>query len=58
MPASVSANTRRSPGSTGTWFCTTSTVQPAASAERAPVLESSMATRVRGVDAQERAAFR
>jgi len=36
--------TRRSPGSTGTWFCTTTTVQPAISAERAPVLESSMAT--------------
>ena len=36
-------STRRGPGSTGTWFSTTSTVQPAASADFAPVLESSMA---------------
>ncbi len=42
-PSRESAKTRRSPARTGTWFSTTSTRQPAASADFAPVLESSMA---------------
>ena len=41
------------PAATGTWFSTTSTRQPAASADRAPVFESSMATQSRGVDAEQ-----
>ena len=51
--SSDSRKTRRSLRPTGTWFSTTSTRQPAASADRAPVLESSIATQSRGVDAEQ-----
>src|SRR3954454_23224650 len=47
-PTSVSRKTRRSPSSTGTWFGTTRTVQPAASADLAPVFESSIARQSAG----------
>ena len=43
-PTRVARKVRPSPGGTSTWFGTTYTVQPADSAERAPVSESSIAT--------------
>ena len=47
-PSSDARKTRRSPSRTGTWFGITSTVHPAATADFAPVLESSMARHSRG----------
>ena len=58
QPTSESRNTRRGPSSTGTWFSTTSTRQPAASADLAPVLESSMATHSSGGTPSAAAAVR
>ena len=56
VPTRESRNTRRSPGSTGDVVLHHSTVHPAASAERAPVLESSMATQSTGSTPSSRAA--
>ena len=46
------------PGATSTWFSTTRTGQPAASADVAPVLESSMATQSPGASPRAAAAVR
>ena len=57
IPSSVSWKIRRGPGSTGTWFGTTRTVHPAASADRAPVFESSIARVRSGSTPSNTAAF-
>ncbi len=53
IPTSVSRCVRRSPAGTGTWLGTTSTWQPAAAAEVAPVGESSIATVSGGREADQ-----
>ena len=57
-PSSVVRKTTRGLSSTGTWFSTTSTRQPAASADLAPVLESSMARHSSGGTPSAAAAVR
>src|SRR5688572_13064693 len=57
-PTSESVKTRLSPSRTGTWLGTQSTVQPAVSADRAPVLESSIARQSAASTPRSRAALR
>ena len=54
----MSRSTRPEPSSTGTWLGTASTRHPAASADRTPVLLSSIATAVAGSIPSSAAAFR